>query len=114
MERASLMDRGAIDLILAHQGNLEHFLINRGPKDPPRGNTEPAAQLPRAEEGSMYKSLIAVAGALAILSAGSPTTDRAEASASARRLTVLHRCVPLFQPPPSLAPACAHPPISPP
>jgi hypothetical protein len=31
----------------------------------------------------MYKSLIAVAGAIAILSAGSPMTDRAEAGASA-------------------------------
>src|SRR5258708_26226490 len=83
MERASLVDRGAIDLILAHQGNLEHFLINRGPKDPSRGNTEPAAQLPRAEEGCMSKSLIAIAGAFVILSAGSLMAGRSEAGASA-------------------------------
>jgi hypothetical protein len=61
---------------------IRSIFFSTGPKDP-RGNTELAAQLPRAEEGSMYKSLIAIAGALAVVSAGSLMADRAEAGASA-------------------------------
>jgi len=74
--------QGTIDLILAPQGNLEHFFLNRA-RRPAEGNTKPTAQLLEPTEGCMSKSLIAIAGALVVVSAGSLMADRAEAGASA-------------------------------